>query len=73
MWVCPDLEEDFDLLNDPFLFHGKNFAMVVNQCDIAAQIVEENNLTTYTNTTCANETVIEEEIMNIRGLYKTTQ
>ena len=72
LWVCP-LVDEVELLNDPFLFRGKNFAMVVNRCDVAASIDAENGLSTYANTTCVDSTRIDDAITDIRGLYKTVQ
>ena len=36
-WICPNVEE-YTLLNNPFLFAGNNFVMVVNACDVAVEI-----------------------------------
>ena len=48
-WWCPDTES-FSLLNDPTLYRygpGTNLIMVVNECGIAKQVAEENNLTDF--------------------------
>ena len=71
-WICPKLAS-YELLNDPFLFAGKNLVMVVNSCDVAAKIDAANNLSTYAKTGCADKAVINANIERVRALYKTLQ
>ena len=47
--------------------------MVVNNCDVAETVDVANGLNSYTNTTCANSTVISENVEKVRVTYKTIQ
>ena len=71
LWICPKFEQ-LELLNDPWLYSkGKNLMMVINSCTNAAQVDEERSVGTYTNATCANSTVIDDNIEEVGIEYKT--
>ena len=55
-WICPSTR-NITIYNNPFLFDtGRNFVMVVNDCNVAEAIDTENGLTSYTTTTCLETT-----------------
>ena len=69
-WICPNVEE-YSLLNNPFLFAGNNFVMVVNACNVAVEIDAKNNVTSYAgDTSCSSDDIIQENIENVRIIYK---
>ena len=71
LWICPKFDKLY-LLNDPFLFKkGHNMMMVVNSCENAAEIDINSDIGTYTNQTCANSTMIEDNIEEVFVKYKT--
>jgi len=51
-WICPDVQS-FEIYNNPFLFKtGRNFVMVVNDCNVAVQADSDAGLTSYSDKTC---------------------
>ena len=50
-WLCPDIDS-IELLSDPYQFaNGKQIVALVNRCDIAEQVDQENGLVPNYNTT----------------------
>ena len=49
--------------------------LIVNECNTATYVDEENNVTTYTNNTCFDTDFIDEylELVDIRVRYKAVQ
>ena len=46
-WVCPDVKS-LEVRNDPKNFYeGQTLVMVINECNIAKQIEQENELKSY--------------------------
>ena len=69
-WICPNVEE-YTLLNNPFLFAGANFVMVVNACNVATEIDEKFNITSYAgDTSCSSDDIIQDNIEHVRIFYK---
>ena len=74
-WICPNVDS-YSLLNNPYLFEGNNFVLIVNECNTAAYADENYNLTTYTNeTTCFSSEMIDEYLdeVAVRVRYKAVQ
>ena len=73
-WICPNVDR-YTLLNNPYLFEGNNFVVIVNECNTATYVDEEYNVTTYTNSTCWDTDTIDEylEYAGIRVRYKAVQ
>jgi len=69
-WICPNLR-NIDVLNNPFLFSkGRNFVMVVNDCEVAAATDAEKGLKPYTDKGCADKATIQANIADVRVEYK---
>ena len=68
--ICPDTR-NITIYNNPFLFDtGRNFVMVINDCNTAVAVDLANNLSTYTDSTCTSEAVSADIIDDIRVSYK---
>lgn len=57
IWWCPDIK-NFTIHNDPVLYpytNGTNFVMVVNDCNTAQKVAEDNGLSWDTKLTCNSD------------------
>lgn len=69
-WICPDVRT-LEVFNNPFLFDtGKNFVMVVNDCNVAVAVDSVNNLTSYSDKTCKDDATLQTLIDDMRVSYK---
>jgi len=51
-WACPDIES-YELYKNPAMYkNGSSLVAVVNRCDVATKIDQENNLTSYSKLAC---------------------